>query len=59
MDDEPKYSRADRLNAGFCLLLAALIAGVAADVLFDLTGRWKGRTLARQTEASLAASSHD
>jgi hypothetical protein len=55
MSDEPTYSRGDRLNAAFCLLIAACLAAVAADVLFDLTGRVRGKRLAREAGAHVAA----
>ena len=55
MSDEPTYSRGDRINAAFCLLIAAALAAVAADVLFDLTGRARGRRLAREAGAHMAA----
>lgn len=55
MSDEPAYSRGDRINAGFCLLIAACLAAVSLDVIFDLTGRARGRKLAREATAHVAA----
>lgn len=57
--DEPTYSRADRINAVVCLLIAGIIAAVAADVLWDVTGRIRGARLARAVEANLAAARSD
>lgn len=52
MEDSP-YSRGDRINAGVCLAILLALAAVCADVLFDLTGRFKGRRLAGQAEDHL------
>jgi hypothetical protein len=57
--DEPTYTRGDKINAAVCLLIGGLIVAVATDVLFDVTGRLRGRRLAGQVEANLNAASRD
>lgn len=57
--EETPYSRGDRINAGVCLAILLALAAVCADVLFDLTGRFKGRKLAGQVEQNLTVNSRD
>ena len=57
--DEIPYSRADRINAGVCLVILLALAGVCADVLFDLSGRVRGRRLAGQVEDHLTVAGRD
>lgn len=57
--DETPYSPGDRINAGVCLVILLALAAVCADVLFDLTGRLKGKRLAGQVEQNLTVNSRD